>query len=44
MPTMAEYTLTPFLRVRVAAGGPSGSLEREIYRVEAFPGTCGASP
>ena len=41
MPTMAEYTLTPFLRVHVAAGGPSGSLEREIYRVEPFPGTCG---
>ncbi len=40
MPSMAEYTLTPFLRVRVGAGGPSGSLEREIYRVEP-PGTCG---
>jgi hypothetical protein len=40
-PTMAAYTLTPFLRVHVAAGGPSGTLEREIYRVDPFPGTCG---
>ena len=40
MPTMAEYTLTPFARVHVAAGGPSGTLEREIYRV-APPGSCG---
>lgn len=41
VPTMAEYTLTPFLRVHVAAGGPTGNLEREIYRVDPFPGTCG---
>ena len=40
MPTMAEYALTPFARVHVAAGGPSGTLERQIYRVEP-PGTCG---
>jgi len=41
VPTRAEYTLTPFLSVRVAVGAPSASIDREIYRVEARPGTCG---
>jgi Protein of unknown function (DUF2723) len=40
-PTRAEYALTPFLTVRVAIGAPSASIDREIYRVEARPGTCG---
>jgi hypothetical protein len=39
-PTRATYRLEPFLRVRVAAGGPSATLERQIYRV--LPaGACG---
>jgi hypothetical protein len=42
VPTRAEYTLTPFQSVRVAVGAPSASIDREIYRVEARPGTCDA--
>ncbi len=41
VPTRAEYALTPFLSVRVAVGAPSASIDREIYQVEARPGTCG---
>jgi hypothetical protein len=41
VPTRAEYALTPFLPVRVAVGAPSASIDREIYQVEARPGTCG---
>lgn len=40
-PTRAAYALTPFRSVRVAVGGPSALIERQIYRVEALPGTCG---
>ena len=40
-PTRADYALSPFLSVRVAVGGPSAVMDRQIYRVEALPGTCG---
>jgi hypothetical protein len=33
-PTRQAYRLEPFLTVRVAAGGPSASVERPIFRVE----------
>jgi hypothetical protein len=39
-PTSEAYDLSPFLRVRVGAGTPSGVLDREIQRVEPRPGTC----
>jgi hypothetical protein len=40
VPTREAYGLSPFLRVRVAAGGPSAVIDRDIYRVEAGAGTC----
>jgi hypothetical protein len=40
VPTREAYGLSPFLRVRVAAGGPSAIIDRDIHRVEAGPGTC----
>jgi hypothetical protein len=41
LPTRLEYSLTPFLPVRIAAGNPSASIAGQVYRVEARPGTCG---
>ena len=42
VPTRAAYRLEPFLTVRVAAGGPSATAERPIYRVEPMdPAACG---
>ena len=41
VPTASAYRLQPFLTVRVAAGGPSASADRPIYRVEPLdPATC----
>jgi hypothetical protein len=31
--TRAAYRLEPFVEVRVAAGGPSADLTREVFRV-----------
>ncbi|MBI3749703.1 MAG: DUF2723 domain-containing protein [Chloroflexi bacterium] len=40
-PTRQAFRLTPFETVRVAAGGPSASVLRPIYRVDPIdPGTC----
>lgn len=33
-PTRQAFRLEPVMRVRIGAGGPSASLERQIYRVE----------
>jgi hypothetical protein len=41
-PTSQRYDLESFLAVRVAAGGPSASFEREVLRVLPRPGTCPA--
>ena len=41
LPTRLEYSLTPFLPVRIAVGAPSASFDGQVYRVEARPGTCG---
>ena len=41
-PTLASYRLTPLIDVRVAAGGPSAVVTRQVYRVEPRdPATCG---
>ena len=41
VPTQQEFTIRPFLAVRVAFGGPSAAGTREIYRVEPpDPGAC----
>lgn len=40
-PTRQLYRLEPFLSVRVGQGGPTASVEREIYRLEPLdPGVC----
>ena len=44
-PTRQDYTVTPFLTVRIALGGPSAAAEKTIYRVEpispsTFRATC----
>jgi len=42
-PTRQAFRLEPFLTVRVAAGGPSASVERPIYRVQPLhSAACGA--
>jgi hypothetical protein len=42
VPTRQTFRLEPFEAVRVAAGGPSAALQREIYRVEPLDATvCG---
>ena len=39
--TRAAYRLEPFLEVRVAAGGPSADVTREVFRVESLdPSGC----
>ena len=41
-PTLESYRLTPLVDVRVAAGGPSAVVTRQVYRVEPKdPATCG---
>lgn len=41
-PTQRTYSLTPFLAVRVAAGGPTATSTSQVYRVEPLdPSTCG---
>ena len=43
MPTRDAFRLEPFMTVRVAAGGPSASVERPIYRVEPIDlAACGS--
>jgi hypothetical protein len=43
-PTRQAFRLEPFMTVRVAAGGPSATSERTIYRVMPLdPATCGGS-
>ncbi len=42
LPTRAAFGLEPFITVEVAAGGPSASVERPIYRVLPLdPAACG---
>ena len=42
VPTREAFRLAPFETVRVAAGGPSAEVQREIYRVEPLDeATCG---
>ena len=42
-PTRQAFQLEPFMTVRVAAGGPSASVDRPIYRVlPADPAACGS--
>ena len=39
--TMQAYRLEPFLSVRVAEGGPTAEVVREVFRVEPLdPSTC----
>jgi len=41
-PTRHQFRLEPFTTVRVAAGGPSASVERQIFRVRPLdPTACG---
>jgi hypothetical protein len=40
VPTRAQYTLVQALSVKVGAGGPGGTFELPVYRVEAPAGTC----
>jgi hypothetical protein len=39
-PTRAAYDVTPSIAVRVAAGGPTAVVERDIFRVMPRAGTC----
>jgi Protein of unknown function (DUF2723) len=40
VPTGDVYDLSAFLPVRVASGGPSAVVDREVFRVDPRPGTC----
>jgi hypothetical protein len=41
-PTAQEFTISPFIAVRVGFGGPSAAATRQVYRVEPHTGTCGS--
>jgi hypothetical protein len=41
-PTRSAFHVEPFLNVRVAQGGPSAAVDRQVYQVEALdPTACG---
>jgi hypothetical protein len=41
LPTRAAYRVEPFLSVRIAQGGPSAAVDRQVFRVEPLdPGGC----
>jgi hypothetical protein len=42
VPTRQAFRLEPFMTIRIAAGGPTATVDRSIFRVEPLdPATCG---